>query len=62
MACMHGFSQQCKPIINSSIQPVLNSLTDKGIDHITIQNNAIVTLIEYLGVIALPGSAISKPN
>ena len=32
------FSQQCKTVINNSMLPNLNFLTDKQIDHITIQN------------------------
>ena len=41
------FSQQYKPIINSSVKyiPVLNFLTDKRINHITIQSNAIMSFI-----------------
>ena len=34
-----------KPIINSSVLPVLNFLTDKRINHITIQSNAIMSFI-----------------
>ena len=41
----HYFSQQCKSIINNSVLPILNFLTGKRIDHITIQNNASMTLI-----------------
>ena len=42
------FSQIYKPIINSSVLPVLNFLTDKRINHITIQSNAIMSLIRNL--------------
>ena len=37
-----------KPIINSSVLPVLNFLTDKRINHITIQSNAIMSFIRNL--------------
>ena len=43
MHCNAFFSHQCKPIINNNVLPVLNLLTDKRIDHITNQNNAIMT-------------------
>ena len=42
------FSQQCKHIINGSVLPTLNFLTDKRIDHITIQNDEIIALIRNL--------------
>ena len=40
------FSQRRKSIINSSVLPVLNPLTDKRIGHITIQSNAIMSRIQ----------------
>ena len=39
------FSQQCKLIINSSVLPNPTPLTDRKIDHITIENDEIITLI-----------------
>ena len=42
------FSQQCKLIINSSVFPNLTPLTDRRIDHITIENDEIITLIRNL--------------
>ena len=42
------FSNQCKPIINNSILPHFNFLTDKRIDHIVIQNKEILSLIRNL--------------
>ena len=50
------FSQQCKPIINSSVLPALNFLTDKRIDHITIQSNEIMSLIRNLNPNKATGS------
>ena len=47
------FSQQCKPIVNSSVLPVLNFLTEKRTDHITIKNDEIVSLIRKIN----PGKA-----
>ena len=35
------FSQQCKPVINSSVLPNITFLTDKRIDQITIGNDEI---------------------
>ena len=37
-----------KPIINSSVLPVLNFLADKRINHIAIQSNAIMSFIRNL--------------
>ena len=42
------FSNQCKPIINNSILPHFNFLTDKIIDHIVIQSKEILSLIRNL--------------
>ena len=36
------FSKQCTPIINSSVQPPLNLLTDKQIDRISIQRGELI--------------------
>ena len=37
------FSKQCSPIINGSVLPPLNLLTDKKIDHISIQCGEITS-------------------
>ena len=42
------FSQQCKLIINSSVLPNPTPLTDRKTDHITIENDEIITLIRNL--------------
>ena len=39
------FSQQCKPIVNNSVLPVLHFLTEKRTDHITIKKDEIISLI-----------------
>ena len=39
------FSQQCKPVINNSVLPILRLLTNKKIDHATIENDEIISLI-----------------
>ena len=50
------FSQQCKPIINSSILPSLNFLTDERIDHVTILSDEITSLIRNLNPDKATGS------
>ena len=47
------FSKQCTPIINSSVLPVLNLLTEKRTGHITIKNDEIILLIRKIN----PGKA-----
>ena len=47
------FSQQCKPIVNSSVLPVLYFFTKKIIDHITVKNDEIISLIRTIN----PGKA-----
>jgi len=42
------FSIQCRSIINNSTLPQFNFLTDKRIDHITIENDEILSLIRNL--------------
>ena len=42
------FSEQCKLIINSSVLPNPTLLTDRKIDHITIDNDEIISLIRNL--------------
>ena len=39
------FSQQCKPVINNSVLLILMCLTNKRIDHVTIKNDEIISLI-----------------
>ena len=41
----HYFSQQCKRIINRSVLPALDYLTEKRIDHITIENDEIISFV-----------------
>ena len=50
------FSQQCKPIVNSSVLPVLNFLTEKRTDHITIKNDEIISLIRKINPDKATGS------
>ena len=47
------FSQQCKPIVNSSVLPALYFFTEKRIDHITVKNDEIISLIRTIN----PGKA-----
>ena len=35
------FSKQCRPIINNTVLPILSSLTNNRIDHVTIENAEI---------------------
>ena len=51
------FSQQCQPIINASVLP-LNIFTDKGIDHITIQSDEIISVIRNLNPNKATGSDV----
>ena len=50
------FSEQCKPIINSSILPIFNFLTEKRIDHLNIGNEEIITLIRNINPNKATGS------
>ena len=50
------FSRQCKPIINNSVLPALSLLTNKKIDHITIQNDEIISLIRKINPNKASGS------
>ena len=52
------FSKQCKSIINNSVLPPLNFITDKRIDFVNIQNNDIVLLIRSLNPNKATGSDI----
>ena len=42
------FSQQCKPLINNSVLPIFRSLANKKINHVTIRNDDIVSLIRKI--------------
>ena len=42
------FPKQCTPIMNSSVLPTFNFLTDKRIDYISIQNEEIISLIRNI--------------
>ena len=39
------FSQQCKPIINGSVLPMLNFLNEKRFDYITMERDEVISLI-----------------
>ena len=39
---------KCKPNVNSSVLPELNFLTEKRINHITIGNDEIISLIRKI--------------
>ena len=42
------FSKQCKPINNASVLLLLNFLSGKWIDHISIHSDEIISLIRHL--------------
>ena len=50
------FSKQCSPIINGSVLPPLNLLTNKKIDHISIQCGEITSFIRNLNPNKATGS------
>ena len=50
------FSQQCKPLINNSVLPIFRSLTNKKINHVTIGNDDIVSLIRKINPNKATGS------
>ena len=50
------FSQQCNPIINSSVLPNFILLTNKRIDNITIGNDEIIALIRNINPNKATGS------
>ena len=50
------FSQQCKPVINNSVLPMLRFLTNKRIDLVTIENDEIISLIRKLNPNKATGS------
>ena len=50
------FSKQYTLIMNSSVLPTFNFLTDKGIDYISIQNEEMISLIRNLNPNKASGS------
>ena len=42
------FSQQCKPVINNNLLPILRFLTDKRMDDVTVENDEIISLIRKI--------------
>ena len=50
------FGNQCQLIINTSVLPLFNFLTDKRIDHVTIQSDEILSLIRHLNPNKASGS------
>ena len=50
------FSQQCQPVINNSILPILRFLTNKRIDHVSIENVEIISLIRKINPNKATGS------
>ena len=50
------FSQQCKPIVNSSVLPILYFFTEKIIYHITVKNDEIISLIRKINPSKATGS------
>ena len=50
------FSLQCKPVINNSALPILRCLTNKRIDHVTIKNDEIISLIRKIDPNKVTGS------
>ena len=50
------FCNQCKLVINNSTLPLFNFLTDKRIDHLTVQNDEILSLIRHLNPNKASGS------
>ena len=50
------FSQQCKSVINNSVLPILRFLTNKRIDHVSIENVEIISLIRKINPNKATGS------
>ena len=50
------FSNQCKPIINNSVLPVLRFFTNKRIDRVTIENEEIISLVRNINPNKATGS------
>ena len=50
------FSQQCNPVINNSVLPMLGFLTNKRLDNITIKDNEIISLIRKINPNKATGS------
>ena len=42
------FSEQCTPIMSNNVVPVLSFLTNKRIDHLTIENEEIISLVRNI--------------
>jgi len=52
----HFFSQQCKPVMNNSVLPILTYHTNKRIDHINIEPGEIISLIRKINPNKATGS------
>ena len=50
------FAQQCKPVINRSVLPTLSFLTNSRVDHISIENDDIISLIRKINPDKATGS------
>ena len=50
------FSQQCNPVINNSVLPILGFLTNKRLDNITVKDNEIISLIRKINPNKATGS------
>jgi len=50
------FSKQCNPVINNSVLPILEFLTNKRLDNITIKDNDIISLIRKINPNKATGS------
>ena len=50
------FSQQCKAVINNSALPILRFLTNKRIDHVTMGNDEIISIIRKINLNKATGS------
>ena len=49
-------AQQCKPVINRSVLPTLSFLTNSRVDHISIENEDIISLIRKINPNKATGS------
>ena len=48
--------KQCKPVITNSVLPILEFLTNKRLDNITIKDNDIISLIRKINPNKATGS------
>ena len=48
---MISFQKKCKPIINGSVLPVVNFLTEKIIDYVSIERDEIISIIREINPI-----------